>query len=667
VHPRARGRALRRVIWLVVGAWLALWQARALLAPDLDAGPLFSRFVHDGVLVAGAALCLWAGIASPHRRERRAWLLIGAGVAAWTFGEIYYTAVLWTADEIPIPSPADVGYLLFPPFLLLGVLALLRSRTRDVPGTLWADGVTAALAVGAASAALVFQTVQESASGQALEVAVGLAYPLADTVLLAVIVGALAGTGWQLDRTWVLLLTGVATFWLADSLYLVGNANGTYASGSWFDAGWWLGMVLIGSAAWQPVRPALEVAADERLRRIVMPLCFGATGLGLLVYGCVAGLHPVAVGLAAASLLAVMVRTMLTFRDNVAMLRHSREEAQTDALTGLGNRRALARVLERELPRATPAEPLVLVLFDLDGFKHYNDTFGHPAGDALLVRLGGSLAAFVAGRGAAFRMGGDEFCALFTPGGRPADPLIVGAAEALTERGEGFTIGCSYGAIELPAEADQVADALRIADQRMYAQKNAGRASASRQSKDVLLSALAERNPELRVHLSGVGDLAEATALRLGLSHDQVEQVRHAAELHDVGKVAVPDAILNKPGPLDEDEWAFIRRHTLIGERIVNAAPALGRVAALVRASHERWDGAGYPDGLAGDEIPLGARIVAVADAFDAMTSRRPYSLPRPPEAALEELRCCAGAQFDAQVVEAFAAAWLDVRLAAAA
>jgi diguanylate cyclase (GGDEF)-like protein len=655
------------VVWIAMAVWMLAWQLRVLLAPELELGPLFSRFAHDGVLAAASVMCLWAGFASPHRRERRAWLVIGAGVAAWTFGEIYYTAVLWTAEEIPIPSPADAGYLLFPPLMLVGVLMLLRSRTRHVPGTLWADGVTAALAVSAASAALVFDTVQEAASGQAIEIAVNLAYPIADLVLLGLIVGALAGTGWQLDRTWVLLAGGVATFWLADSLYLVRTASGTYESGNWFEIGWWLGLALISAAAWQPVRRTQALALDERLRRIVVPIVFGTGGLGLLVYGCIAGLNTVAVLLASASLVAVMVRTMLTFRDNVGMLRASRVEASTDALTSLGNRRALARALEHELPRATEKDPLVLVLFDLDGFKLYNDTFGHPAGDALLVRLGAGLASFVEGRGTAFRMGGDEFCALLRPGGRAATPLIAGAAAALSEHGDGFAIGCSYGAIHLPAESGDVADALRIADQRMYAQKNAGRTSATRQSKDVLLRALAERTPDGGQDIAGTGDLAEATARELRLAIEEIEQVRHATELRDVGKVAMPDAILAKPGPLDDDEWAFIRRHTIIGERIIAAAPALTRVAGVVRASHERWDGTGYPDALAGEEIPLGARIVAVVDAYAAMTSVRPYAMRRSGEAALAELEACAGTQFDPAVVAAFALALRDRQFAAAA
>jgi HD-GYP domain-containing protein (c-di-GMP phosphodiesterase class II) len=156
-------------------------------------------------------------------------------------------------------------------------------------------------------------------------------------------------------------------------------------------------------------------------------------------------------------------------------------------------------------------------------------------------------------------------------------------------------------------------------------------------------------------------------AERLGLPADRVQDVRSAAELHDVGKVAIPDDILEKPSALDDDEWQFMRRHTLIGARIVAAAPALDRVAPLVRSSHERWDGDGYPDGLVGDQIPLGARIVAVCDAFDAMVSDRPYSPGIPATAALHELRRCAGTQFDPAVVEAFVAAYDQAAVSARA
>ncbi len=648
-------RTAVRTATLIAAAWLGVHELHAIFAPGVADGWLFHRFAHVLLLFMAAASCLLASRSSGD--ERPAWTLIGLGLLGWASGEAWYTTVLWDDASPPIPSPSDLGYLTFPLFITAGLALLLRGRVSGVSATRWADGMTAALAISALSAALVFQTLYRHVEGDPLGVAVALAYPLTDMVMLAMIAGALAGIGWRLDRRWALLAGGIVAFWLADSLFAVAAVAGTYDSGGWFDAGWWGGLLAIAAAAWAPARHH-EAHAGEAMRLIAVPLGFGSIGLTLLIYAAVAPLNALAVALAAASLVAVMVRLVLTFRENIIMLRSSRVEALTDPLTGLGNRRALAQHLQRELSRVDDADPLVLVLFDLDGFKHYNDTFGHPAGDALLVRLGASLANYLHERGDAFRMGGDEFCALFRPGAQVAAPIISGAASALSEQGEAFRISCSYGAITLPLEAADVAEALRIADTRMYAHKHSRRAPAEAQSKDVLLQALAERHPDLGSHSDVVADLAESTATRLGLSQEEVRTVRLAAELHDVGKVAVPDSILSKPAALNDEEWQFIRRHTLIGERIIAAAPALEAVARLVRSSHERWDGTGYPDALAGERIPLGARIIAVSDAFDAMTSTRPYSRPRRPAEAMHELRSCAGAQFDPVVVEAFCAAW---------
>jgi HD-GYP domain-containing protein (c-di-GMP phosphodiesterase class II) len=170
-----------------------------------------------------------------------------------------------------------------------------------------------------------------------------------------------------------------------------------------------------------------------------------------------------------------------------------------------------------------------------------------------------------------------------------------------------------------------------------------------------LASALGERDRYTGEHSESVVELTARVGEALALDAEEIARVRTAALLHDIGKVGVPDAILHKPGPLDDEEWAFMRRHTLLGERILTAAPALAPVARIVRSSHERMDGRGYPDGLAGADIPLGARIVFVCDAFDAMTSDRPYAKGRPPQEALSELRRCAGKQFDPEVVEALA------------
>jgi HD-GYP domain-containing protein (c-di-GMP phosphodiesterase class II) len=190
----------------------------------------------------------------------------------------------------------------------------------------------------------------------------------------------------------------------------------------------------------------------------------------------------------------------------------------------------------------------------------------------------------------------------------------------------------------------------------MYAQKQRRESSAGRQSKDVLLRALEERNPELAGELTDVAELAADVARHLDLPEHEIEQIHHAAGLHDVGKVAIPDAILQKASPLSDEDWVFVHQHTLIGERIISAAPALAYVARLVRSSHERWDGTGYPDRLRGEQIPLGSRILSACDALAAMLSDRPYRLAVGLSAALDELDRCAGSQFDPEVVSALSA-----------
>jgi len=254
-------------------------------------------------------------------------------------------------------------------------------------------------------------------------------------------------------------------------------------------------------------------------------------------------------------------------------------------------------------------------------------------------------------------MGGDEFCVLLDTRDEDRHALVAAAAAALTEVGEGFAISASHGSVVTVEEASSAPEALQIADQRMYADK-AGRATArAGETRDVLLRVLREREPELHAHLRHVAELARRDGRRLGLDPEVLDELARAAELHDIGKMAIPDAILNKPGPLDAHEWQFIKRHTLIGEGILSAAPALVPVAKIIRSSHERYDGNGYPDRLAGEDIPLAARIVAVCDAYDAMTADRAYRRAMSPEAALEELRRGSRTQFDPDVVAAFAEA----------
>jgi len=334
--------------------------------------------------------------------------------------------------------------------------------------------------------------------------------------------------------------------------------------------------------------------------------------------------------------------------------------ANTDALTGLSNRRRLVADLEAEISRATPDDPLLLVLCDLDGFTAYNDTFGHPAGDALLARLGAALTREIGDRGRAYRIGGDEFCVLARAGRDGIHDVLARTAAGLSEHGDGFSITASQGAVLLPEDATSATEAMRLVDLRMYENKNSSRVPADRQTTDALVRIIHEHDPRWAERLTATSDLAGAVCRQLGVPAPDETRIRQAAKLHDVGKVGIPDDILRKAAPLTPEEWAFVQQAPAIGERITSSAPALAAVAPLVRSARERYDGTGYPDGLTGEDIPLGARIIAACAALVAMTADRPYAERLDTTAALAELSRAGGSQLDPLVVAALRQAALD-------
>ncbi len=636
-------------------AWSALAAAGALLLVHganalFDGSSLVASCVFwvTGVGVVGAIVAR----AAVTRSEREVWIPASIAFAAWLVGSAYYAGSNRSLDSLSAFLLGDMVLLCFATAAALAVGRLVKTRVEQFQPTILLDGVIVGLACAALAAALMSETLSRLTVEDHPGV-LKLAYPVGALMFLSFSAWVVALSDWRPDRFWSVLMGGLGLLTLASTAFVLGAARGTYVAGGPLDTLWLSGGVVLAIAAWLPQKETLQVKLDA-IKRIGTTSVAALTALSLLFLAQFANVVTLSVCLAAASVAIVIVRAAVSFKENTRMFADVRLEAHTDSLTGLGNRRKLMVDLRREIRLANVESPRILVMFDLDGFKRYNDTYGHPAGDALLSRLGSNLGRAIRPYGNAYRLGGDEFCVLVVTGASSAKTIIGLAASALSEHGQGFTVRSSYGAVILPHEARDATSALRVADQRMYAQKEDRRSSATKQTRDILLQVLHEREPELGDHLRGVAKLALAVGKRLELSGDELEELVRAAELHDVGKMAIPDEILRKPGPLNEEEWAFVRQHTIVGERILSAAPALLPVAMLVRATHERFDGSGYPDGLAGDAIPLGARIVAVCDAFHSMTSSRPYRPAMTVEDALAELQACAGTQFDPRIVVAF-------------
>jgi diguanylate cyclase (GGDEF)-like protein/putative nucleotidyltransferase with HDIG domain len=372
-------------------------------------------------------------------------------------------------------------------------------------------------------------------------------------------------------------------------------------------------------------------------------------------------------------LLAIALYQRSTYRALRAM-----KLALTDPLTGLGNHRHFHDRLERELIESErKACSFSLCLIDVDDFKRVNDLFGHPAGDRVLSRLASTLRQ----NGEAFRLGGDEF-ALLLPQYDEAE--AVSTASSIIDRIAHLglehigSVTVSAGVATFPRQAPDRGELIRLADSALYWAKENGKNRVHVYRPDVvelaelrrlatgpdraarfraaasLAKAVDLRDTYTGSHSARVAELAARVASRLGLDQEQIELARLAGSLHDLGKLAIPEEILRKPGPLTGPERLVLERHPQIGYRMLDSL-GIEPVAEWILHHHERWDGTGYPDRLPGSEIPLGARIIFVVDAYDAMTSDRVYRGRLSQEEALAELERCAGTQFDPGVVAALA------------
>jgi diguanylate cyclase (GGDEF)-like protein len=470
IATRSAGtHALRRALTILMlgGTAVAILYDWAGLGGGLYSaigGPLY-----DAVVLGAGLACLIR--ASDYEREHTAWLLIGLAILCWGAAEVYWTVAIEGNPSAPYPSPADVGYLAFYPLAYAGLALLVRARAHEINWRLWMDGVIAALGTAALGTAFVFDFVAGKASGTPIEVATTLAYPLGDIGMVALVVGVVALTGWRPGRTWSLLLAGLAALVIADVAYTLQATDATLPSGNWIDPIYLIAAVCLGAAVWQPAEAAEISSPRGGHREIVVPAVFAAVMIGLFAMQYFSATSSLSTVLWAATMTAVIVRLVMSDRENRRLL----EEVRTDPLTGLGNRGRMQVDLATVFEHADLEQPAMLYLFDLNGFKRYNDTLGHPAGDDLLSRLGHNLRDAVGADGAAYRIGGDEFCLLLTCSRDRFDTVARRAAQALTATEKGVEVAASWGAAEIPREANSQSDAMQLADVRMYAQKESRR------------------------------------------------------------------------------------------------------------------------------------------------------------------------------------------------
>ena len=639
------------------------------------------------------------GPAGPNPSRRWTLSLLGLGVFSYGVGQTiwsYYEIVLH--QTTPFPSWADAGFLLQYPLLLVGILRLpMRRLPPDVRWRVVLDSLVTLTALVTLSWYFVLGPTLQQGAETVLAKVLGTAYPLGDLVLLVSLLLVMAQRRDSVPRPAVAALSlGLLSVIVADTVFDYLTLKGTYATGCIADVGWPLGYLFVGLAA-GVVREHSADTADDRptiplLWRSLLPYALMPALAALTVYTHIhrgdETLEPgVYIG---AGLLVVLVlvrqaaaiqRLIADLKERITELEEARGHltalAEQDALTGLFNHRVFHRCLREEAEDAVRRGlPLTIALIDLNNFKFFNDAYGHLAGDDVLRQVAAALQTGCRPGDTLARFGGDEF-ALLLPGagqdeaGRLARRL-QSSLDVLAYYPAGHDVAIplqlSVGAAVFPEERASCLDALALADARLYQAKTGGSDNDQVQRLrtdfsqhldgfsmlDALVAAVDNKDRYTGRHSEDVMTFSLQIVEALKMDADTQHTVAVAALLHDLGKIGVPDAILRKPGHLTEEEYAAVRLHPVMGAIIVEAVPGFEETLDAVRFHHERWDGGGYPEGRRGEETPLIARVMAVADSFSAMTTDRPYRKGMTEDKALVEIMRGAGTQFDPQIAQLF-------------
>jgi two-component system cell cycle response regulator len=639
-------------------------------------------------------------------------VLLGLGVLTDAVGQCIWTYYSeFRHGMLPYPSIADGFYLASYPIWLAAILLMRRSRSSK-PSSLRNAVDACVVLVAAFTFSWYFILAPRLSSHQPLLTrAIGVAYPMGDILLVAGILLLLGSFNLPGRVSWSFALcVGLVGIVSADSYFDLQLLHGAGPAGRVVNVLWPLGDMLVAFAAilLQAAGPddiethPKPLSLQARMTRLVMPYTLVPVVALVLVQATILHYNKRYVG--GVVIGAIIIVALVLIRQMIALVENGRlsnqlqdkigelaavndklsEMASSDPLTHLPNHRSMVATLDLELERAARYDrPLGVLFMDIDRFKSVNDTFGHRIGDVALRELSHRARAAVRTVDYVGRWGGEEFIAVLPETDNEgavvvAERVRAAIAELRFASEPDMKITCSIGIAMFPDDANDADDLIALADEAMYAAKWLGRnqvRSISDPSTQAVASqrSIAERGDEATIsstvealaglvdardhytglHAADVASLARRLAGILGLSWEECAMIDMAGRLHDIGKVAIPDEILLKPGKLTAMEWDLMKTHPGVGGDVLSRIPKLRSLAPMVRGHHERFDGGGYPDGLVGQEIPIGSRILSVADAYSAMTTNRPYRKAILETEALAEMRRCAGSQFDPSVVDA--------------